>query len=274
MPEDINEQDVIKNFEEFLLNFRLSIDENKPRYIYRDAIFELVTSEDSDRRSLVVDFNDLVLYSPELADLLRYNPKQILHLFTEGFRNVILKIREDIQKEDLCKYFLRIKDAKLWDIKEIKDIYRPENLGKIIVIDGIIVDKSKVEFILRRGYFRCQVCGYIFPKEFEFFMIPPDCCENPACDNTTKFTLLNDGILLEHFQELVIKDLQDEDKKLSKAKVYILGDLTNKFEMGDTIRITGIIEAIPTKKIQPYKIPTFNIFINALYIEKINQDIK
>ena len=55
---EINEDEIIKKFEDFLLNFRIPDKEGKSILKYREKLIEAVS--DDLIRSLVIDYNDLV----------------------------------------------------------------------------------------------------------------------------------------------------------------------------------------------------------------------
>jgi len=277
---EINEDEIIKKFEDFLLNFRIPDKEGKSILKYREKLIEAVS--DDLIRSLVIDYNDLVLYYPELGEFLVKKPKIALKLFNKSLRNVLRQIRDDLSDSDLRNYVIRIKNIGGRARKEvqIRDIYRAENLGKILMFRGIVVKATKVKPILRRAYFRCMVCGYIFPKEFEDVFEKPESCENPACENTTKFELLKEGQEFEEFQELTVQELPEElppGQLPQGIPVYVRGDLAGKIRPGDRVSLTGIVDARPEGQIRPGRRPLYTVYVNAVYLETesgISEEVK
>ncbi len=273
--EALSDEQIIEKFIDFLLNFTTIDDEGKSFYKYREEILHILADET--RRSIVIDFPDLALFDQELADYLLKMPIKIVSLFDTGFRRSLKIFQEDLSDEILRKYRVRIKN--IGKPISIRLLHRAENLGRIINFRGIVVKATKVKPILRRAMFRCQVCGFIFPMEFEDEFQKPTACPNPTCDNNNpnRFEMLKDSLEYEEYQELTIQELPEElpPGQLPQSVVTVVrGDLTNKVRPGDRVTVYGVVKTFPERGLRVGKKPLFDIMIETLYIDNESSELE
>ncbi|MHA1590257.1 MAG: minichromosome maintenance protein MCM [Candidatus Njordarchaeales archaeon] len=263
---EIPEKEIEDRFLDFLLNFTVPDEKGFGKNKYAEELQLIATDET--KRSILIDYTDLALYDPDLATRFIQNPEKILRIFERAFRRALKMMNEDLTDVVLRKYRVRFKN--IGKTISIRDLHRAENLGRIVSFRGIVVKAVKVKPILRRALFRCLSCGFVFPIEFEGEFQKPSECPNPACDNTTRFEMLKDGMEFEEFQELTIQELPEElppGQLPQSVNVVIWGDLAGKIRPGERVTVYGIIKTVLEKPLKAGRRPLFDIFIDALYIE-------
>ncbi|MHA1616115.1 MAG: minichromosome maintenance protein MCM [Candidatus Njordarchaeales archaeon] len=263
---EISEKELEDRFLDFLLNFTTPDDRGRAHNKYADEIQLIATDET--RRSLLVDYTDLALYDPDLAEKFMQEPEKVLRIFERAFRRALKMMNEDLTDSLLRRYRLRFKN--IGKPLSIRELHRAENLGKIVSFKGIVVKAIKVKPILRRALFRCMSCGFVFPLEFEGEYQKPSECPNPACDNTTRFEMLREGMEFEEFQELSIQELPEElppGQLPQSINVTVWGDLAGKIRPGERVTVYGIVKTVLEKPLKAGRRPLFDIFVDALYID-------
>ncbi len=273
--EILPDEQIIERFMNFLLNFTILDEEGKDFYKYREEILQIIADET--RRSIVVDFPDLALFDQELADNLLKTPLKVINLFNVAFRRSIKLLQEDISEDTLRKYRVRIKN--IGKPISIRELHRAENLGKIINFKGIVVKAIKIKPILRRAMFRCLVCGFNFPLEFEDEFQKPTVCLNPTCDNNNpnRFEMMKESLEYEEYQELTIQELPEElpPGQLPQGVVTVVrGDLTSKVRPGDRVTVYGVVKTFPERGLRAGKKPLFDIVIETLYIDSESGELE
>jgi len=262
----LSDDEIKEKFLNFIFNFIVPDEEGKNIYKYREELLDI--SADEAKRSLVVDYTDLAIYDADLAEILLRDPLKTLKLFDEAFRKALKIVNEELSDDILRRYRVRIRN--IGRPISIREIHRAENLGRIISFRGVVVKVTKIKPILKRALFKCLVCGFVFPLEFEDEFQKPAACLNPSCDNTSRFELLKEGAEYEEYQELIIQELPEElppGQLPQGVSVIVRGDLAGIVRPGDRVTVYGIVKTFPERGLKVGKKPLFEIQIEALYID-------
>jgi replicative DNA helicase Mcm len=214
---------------------------------------------------IVVDFNKLAKFDPELADSLLEEPEEIIAASELAVKQF------DIKK----KFNIRFKNLPESQKIMMRDI-RSVNLNKIYCIDGIVRQKSDVRPQVTSAKFECPSCGNIINVlQLEQKFKEPSRC---GCGRKGKFRLLSkelidaQGVTLEEAPE----DLEGGEQP-KRMRIFLKDDLvspiSDKFSNpGSKILVNGIIKESPLTGKDGSKLVRFDLLIEANYVEPMRED--
>ena len=228
--------DPVVAFNEFIREFR----DESGNYIYREQIQEMTEEGEI---SLKVDFCDVIKFNPELARRTIDEPKE----FIEAGNRAVTEVAE-IEDSDYAfttrNFFIRFYNMIESETIPLRGI-RAEHVGKLIQLDGVIVDINPTKPILIEGFFVCQNCNEIMillQEEDQY--TPPHHCNNPGCGRKGPFKLLSEESKYIDLQILTISEMpsSNSDKKADiKLDIHLFNDLVNGWKVNDIVRLTGIV---------------------------------
>ncbi len=134
--------------EAFLRGFK----DRDGNYRYFDLINHMMASNST---SLVVDYIDLDIASPDLAKLITYKPDETLEAFNEAVISVLREIHFDYAEETKDKIKVRIGNYTVQ--KGLREI-NAEMIDKLIGVSGMVVRTSEVKPLAKKIGYRCQNC--------------------------------------------------------------------------------------------------------------------
>ncbi|UXD21705.1 Minichromosome maintenance protein MCM [Ignicoccus pacificus DSM 13166] len=257
-----------EQFREFIERYQ--DEEGKAKY--KEMLKRIVIER---KKSLVVDFHDIIDFSQELASLIIDKPRE----YIPKFEKVLKEIASAYAGKD---YKVNLRFSNLPEtvkLREIRDIH----IGKLIMIEGILVRVTQVKERIRKAYFRCEACGTIFPViQNEIYIVTPSSCPNEECPKRTgPFTFLADHPDNEYvnWQMMVVQEKPEElpaGQLPRSIEVIVEDDLVDIARPGDKVTIVGIVEAKPDKLLRKGSAAIFTIRIYANNIEvsqKVLEDI-
>lgn len=216
---------------------------------------------------LQVDFTKLASYDPELADDLLENPDIVIQNAEMAFHEFELgsitrfKIR-----------FVNIPAAQRIMISNIRSLH----IGKFLLIEGIVRQKSDVRPQVVSARFECPQCGNIIPiLQLETTFREPSKC---SCGRKGKFVLL--GKELVDAQKLVLEEAHENlegGEQPKRISVFLKDDLVSPLSEkrsapGTKVRVIGIVKEVPiTLNSQGTKSVRFDLQIEANNVEAIDE---
>lgn len=203
-----------------------------------------------------IDFNDIKEYSCSLADKLLEKPKEVISIF-------LAVIQEKFESEKEVT-FINLPESVYKNVGDIK----AKDKGKLIVVEGNVILKSKTEPREILSIFECPSCGTIIKiVQDDIKMREPTKC---SCGRKGCFTKI-EGIDTDE-QKLQIEEPYDVvNRDVENINVSLQSYLTsNEYDpyknIGERIKVIGYVDTEPiylknglsTKKIK---------FLNAVGIE-------
>ena len=191
-------------------------------------------------RSIVVDFEDLIAVDPELARLILDKPDEYLG-FLDRSAWAQLKI-EDPEYAESIRH-LRVRLRKLPERHLFRKI-GSENIGKLLLIDGIIVRSTTVKPLLIKAAFQCRKCNALsYVEQGGTLMRGPGMC---AHCRSKFFEFLEKQSTFVNSQEIRIQERPEDlpPGQLPRAlDIKLLEDLVDVARPGDRVAVTGIARA-------------------------------
>jgi len=238
----------IKKFKEFIEN------------IYKASLLKKVRKGE---KFLVIDFSELMKFSHELADELLENPEEVIKAGEIAL--------QDFDLPEGMKSF-RIRFKKLPETQKImiRNI-RSSHIGKFLVMEGVVRQKSDVRPQVTAARFECPNCGNIINVlQLDTQFKEPTRC---GCGRKGKFRLLSKELV--DAQGLVLEEAPENlegGEQPKRMNVFLKDDLVSPMSEkhtnpGSKILVVGQVKEIPIITRQGTKSTRFDLMIEANYVE-------
>jgi replicative DNA helicase Mcm len=222
-----------------------------------------------DSRSLIIDFEDLISFDSSLAREIIEKPDEFLE-YLDRAAMAQLKVEDPEYAEQIEK--INVRFSKLPEKVSLRSI-GSEHMGKLIMLDGIVVRSTPVKPLLTEAIFKCRRCDTIIPvQQNGLFMRGPGACSN--CKNKL-FEFMEKGSKFINSQELRIQEKPEDlpPGQLPRSiDINITDDLVDIARPGDRVSIPGIIRVRQELIARGGKSRTFNIFTDANQIDVIGKE--
>jgi replicative DNA helicase Mcm len=220
-----------------------------------EAIHEKVIARKND--SFVIDWNNIVEFSTELADAFLDSPLEV----TQLIKGVIKERYEKSRKLNFVNL----------PVEETISNIRVEHLNKIVRIKGMLASATDVMPLIREKKFECISCGSIFTTGG----IEPRRC---SCGAKNSFRVIKK--YYDDVQEITLEENQDEigDRSPKRTRVRLLNELCDKsmngiLQSGNKLEVIGVVQEVPIKidNLTKEEISRFRIF--ALQVKGLEDNL-
>ena len=246
-----------ERFQEFLSTLQTEKEEHK----YRKRLGQL---SGSGQRHIVVDFEDLISFDSELAKLLIDRPDEYLP-YIERSAWAQLKI-EDPEYAELTKR-VRVRFRKLPERYSLRRI-GAEHLGKLLLLDGIIVRATPVKPLVTRAAFQCRKCNSItYVEQVGLLMREASVCGRCRSE-ILDFSEKHSSFI--NTQEFRIQERPEDlpPGQLPRAvDVKLHEDLVDIARPGDRVSLTGIVRAQQEVLGRGTRLRTFELFLDTNHVD-------
>ena len=256
----------VERFREFYQGYQ---DENG-RHIYVEQVQKMSLEG---LTSIILNYDDLLRYDPELARLLRENPEEIIKSADDALVEV-LRVEDPIYAssgEVFHARFISIPD--LVDLRRLRSVH----LGQFISVEGIIIRQSVVKPLLVQGVFQCAICGEVhYINQEDGIYAEPTRCANPNCGKKGPFKLLTEESTYTDLQTVTV---QEKPEELPPGQIpralpsRLVGDLVDSVRAGDRAIASGILKMRPSRTTQgKAKTATFDPWLDVNYISSKDKE--
>ncbi len=252
-------EEYVEQFETFFKEFR----DDSGSLIWRDRIERMPLEE---ARSLIIDFNDVRVFDPALAELVEENPDQFVNSASTAVKNVMKVIDPDYYKK-VDTFHARFRNPpEQLALRKIRSV----NIGRFVQVEGILTRASEVKPLLIKAMFICTKCGYLYEIPQDKGYSEPNICENPSCRKKGPFKLLMDESTFTDWQKVRIQEMPEElpPGQLPRSlDIIIKDDLVDVARPGDRVGIIGVLRSVPDFTKGRLKTPTFSVYLASNYID-------
>ncbi len=226
---------------------------------YKDPVFEALEKY-PDQRSVVVDYTQLEMFDPDLADQLIEKPEQVIKAAQKAIKNIDpLKKNADLQ--------IRFENVRNnIPLRELRSKF----IGKLVAIDGIVRKTDEIRPRIVEATFECRGCTrlHVVTQKSHFISEPALC---PDCGSRS-FRLLQEESEFLDTQNIKLQEpLEDLSGGEQPRQILVVleDDLVDLVTPGDIIRITGIFKTARDERTK-----RFRNYIYGNYIEHLEQEFE
>ncbi len=231
---------------------------------------EIGQSIRDDKRVIIVDFNDLSSFSPQLSEELLASPEEIIQILETALDDLGLIKGARVR-------FINIPNTQELKIAHI----RAKHLNKMICIQGIVRQASDVRPQVVNAKFECPTCGTIISVlQIEKKFREPTRC---SCGRKGQFRLTSKEMV--DAQRLVIEESPESltgGEQPKRMNVFLQEDLVEprmeeKTTPGARVQAVGVLKEIPVP-LQTGSISTrFDLALeanNIIPLEETYEEVK
>ncbi len=219
-----------------------------------------------------IEFSDLALHSPDLADLLLEEPEEILKAGQVAIEKIDLPTSSERGLEPVE---IRIFNLPTEQQIMVRDI-RSRHLNKLIQVQGIVRQKSDVRPQVTTAKFECPSCGNILPVlQLDAKFKEPSRC---GCGRKGKFKLLSKELV--DAQSLTLEEAPEElegGEQPKRMRTLLKRDLVSpmtdkRTNPGSKISIVGVVKEVPITLQTGGQSTRFDLIIEVVSIETVQED--
>ena len=239
---EVTEQ--IKKFQEFFNNY------------YKAELLEKVRKGE---KFLVVNFADLSMFDPELANFLLDSPEDVI-------KAAEISIEQFDLPGDVKGFRIRFDNLPEPQNMMVRDI-RSKHIGKLLWFDGIVRQKSDVRPQVTTARFECPSCGNIISVlQLDAQFKEPSRC---GCGRKGKFRLLSKELV--DAQGLVLEEAPESlegGEQPKRMNVFLKDDLVSpisekRTSPGSKVSVVGIVKEVPIVLRSGARSTRFDLLIEA-----------
>jgi len=227
---------------------------------YKDDVFNALEKY-PDERSLVIDYIDLEMFDPDLADLLIEKPDDVLLASEKAIKNI-----DPLMKDA----DLNIRLENLTNLIPLK-ILLSKYIGKFISADGIVRKTDEIRPRIEIGVFECRGCMRLHEVQQGSgnTILEPSLCTE--CGGRSFRLLQEDSKYVDTQTARIQEPLENLSGGTEPKQMLITleDDLVDCLNPGDSVRITGILKTFREERSGKFK-----NYIYANHIEQLEQEFE
>ena len=239
-------------------------------FLKEDKYRELLSSMALEgKTSLTIDFQDLYAYDSELAEKLLEKPEEMLQHFKHAAMAQLF-IEDPDYAEKIKEVNIHVRN--LYEYTPLREI-GAKQIGKLIMIKGIVTKVTVPRPKITRACFECQRCGerQFVIQTSNILRLPVECIH---CGKKGPFALVVEESDKINTQEIWLQETPEElppGQLPTNIRVNVYDDLVNKAMPGDNVALTAIVSA-NVRKSRGTKLSTCNITLEANHIELLGKE--
>lgn len=237
---------------------------------YRQKISQMAIQG---KESITVEFEDLFAFDQNLAEALLDKPEQFLQ-YANNAAYAQLGIEDSEYAQKIDKVTVRI--TKLLEHEQLRKL-GSKQMGKLVMIEAIVVRATPVRPMVMRAAFKCKRCGAINQVEQKGqFLKAPTVCSGPDCGKDGPFEFIQEESTFIDSQDLRLQerpeDLPPGQLPRTLAAKLVGEDVVDVARPGDHVSIVGIVQAFAPSKPGIGKLRTFVLQLDANSVEVLGKE--
>ncbi|MEM3874326.1 MAG: minichromosome maintenance protein MCM [Candidatus Bathyarchaeia archaeon] len=236
---------------------------------YRQRISQLAVSG---KTSLVVEFEDILTFDHRLADKLLEKPDEYLkHADNAAQNQLAIEAPEYAEKQKITVRIVRLLEPT--PLRKLGAAH----IGKLVMIEGIVVRSTPVRPMVMRAAFKCRGCGNItYVDQTGPFLKAPFACADPSCRRKGPFDFVQEESTFIDSQDLRIQERPEDlpPGQLPRTlHVKLVGsEIVDVARPGDHVSIVGIVRAAAPTMPKVGKLRTFVLHLDTNSIEVLGKE--
>jgi replicative DNA helicase Mcm len=223
--------------------------------------------------SLIVDFQDLLTFDRGLTEELLQNPDGYLkHANNAAYAQLQIEDPEYGEKTET----VTARIVRLLETAQLRKL-GSQHMGKLVMIEGIVVRSTPVRPMVMQAVFRCKRCGEITAvNQAGPFLRAPFVCTNPSCRAKGPFDFIQEETTFIDSQELRVQERPEDlpPGQLPRSlNIKLIGsEIVDVARPGDHVSIVGIVRAVAPTVPRVGKLRTFVLHLDANSIEVLGKE--
>jgi len=236
---------------------------------YRQRISQLAVSG---KTSLIVEFEDILTFDHRLADKLLEKPEEYLrHADNAAQNQLAIEAPEYAEKQKITVRIVRLLEPT--PLRKLGAAH----IGKLVMIEGIVVRSTPVRPMVMRAAFKCRGCGNItYVEQTGPFLKAPFACADPSCRRKGPFDFVQEESSFIDSQDLRIQERPEDlpPGQLPRTlHVKLIGsEIVDVARPGDHVSIVGMVRAAAPTMPKVGKLRTFVLHLDANSIEVLGKE--
>jgi replicative DNA helicase Mcm len=225
------------------------------------------------RTSLTVNFEDLLAFDQQLAEELLDKPDEYLkHANNAAYAQLQIEDPEYAEKAETVD----VRIVKLLEPAPLRKLGSGQ-IGKLVMVEGIVVRSSPVRPMVMRAAFKCKRCATITPvNQTGSFLRAPFVCSDPNCRSKGPYEFVQEDSIFIDSQDLRIQERPEDlpPGQLPRTLgIKLVGkEIVDIARPGDHISAVGPVRAMPPTLPGVGKLRTFNLHLDANSIEVLGKE--
>ena len=236
---------------------------------YRERISQLAVSG---KTSLIVEFEDILTFDHRLADNLLQKPEEYLKHADNAAQNQLgIQAPEYAEKQKITVRIVRLLEPT--PLRKLGAAH----IGKLVMIEGIVVRSTPVRPMVLKAAFKCRGCGEItYVDQAGPFLRAPFACRNPSCGRKGLFDFVQEESTFIDSQDLRIQERPEDlpPGQLPRTlHVKLVGsEIVDVARPGDHVSVVGIVRAAAPTMPRVGKLRTFVLHLDTNSIEVLGKE--
>jgi replicative DNA helicase Mcm len=224
------------------------------------------------KTSLTVDFEDLLTFDQRIAEELLEKPEYLKHANNAAYAQ--LQIEDPEYAEKTAAIDVRI--VRLLQAATLRKL-GSQQIGKLVMVEGIVVRSSPVRPMVMQAAFKCKRCGTVNPvDQTGSFLKAPFACSSPDCGSQGPFEFVQEESAFIDSQDLRVQerpeDLPPGQLPRTLNIKLIGGEIVDLARPGDHISAVGEVRAVAPTLPGVGKLRTFILHVDANSIEVLGKE--
>ena len=225
------------------------------------------------KESITVDFEELFAYDQALAEKLLEKPDDFLQ-HADNAAYAQLGIEDQEYAEKMEKTTVRI--TQLLGTEQLRKL-GSKQMGKLVMIEGIVVRATPVRPMVMQASFKCKRCGTVTRiEQTGAFLKAPFECSDPSCRQKGPFEFVQDESSFIDSQDLRLQERPEDlpPGQLPRTlNVKLIGtEIVDLARPGDHVSIVGIVRALAPSRPGIGKLRTFILHLDANSLEVLGKE--
>ena len=241
---------------------------------YRQRISQMAVTG---KTSLIVDFEDILIFDQRLAEELLEKPDEYLKRANDAaYAQLQTEDQEYAEKIADKQEIVTVRLVRLLEAAQLRKL-GSDHIGRLVMVEGIVVRSTSMRPMVMRAAFKCKRCGEITPiSQTGQFLKAPFVCSNPSCGAKGLFDFVQEESTFIDSQDL---RMQERPEDLPPGQLprtlhikLIGGEIVDVARPGDHVSIVGTVCAVSPTLPRVGKLRTFILHVDANSIEVLGKE--
>ncbi len=223
--------------------------------------------------SLVADFEELLTVETALAESILERPDEYLeHANHAALAQLQIEDPEYAERVET----VTVRFRGLPESTQLRTL-GSAHIGKLVMVEGIVVRASPARPLVMQAAFRCKRCGTVsnIPQSGPFLTAPP-ACSDPACRRRGPFDFVQEESKFIDSQDIRIQE-RPEDLPPGQLPrwldIKLLGrDLVDVARPGDHVSVVGVVRAVAPTLPRVGRLRSFRLHLETNFIDVLSKE--